>query len=573
MVKFRLAGDQELASPIEAGLYDRPYFETLNRGFLDYQVGAIHPKLKKAVSMIKGENRRVLDIGSGRGEFAASAASDGHLVIGLDYSRSAIELAEDYVSRLPADVKARIGFVQKDAKSLGFESESFDVVSLLDVVEHLHPWELDRAISEVYRVLKPGGQLIVHTSPNRRLMAPVRSLGRLFGFRTKSERYHVNEQTPKSIGAYLKGFKFTVELERDRDFWAWMFRPGDRLLSVAKLADFIVDFPLWSWLFDRWPLNRVFATDIWIDARKKIGGGRLVLTEEGERRLSKILSKVGDLNFRRRILTMLEYLDIKDGETILDAGAGEGFYSLIFSELYPNSTIEAFDYDPELVSMAKSWLKERPKVMIRLADIVRLPYLDQTFDKIVCTEVLEHLPDDRMAMKELWRVLKPGGTLAITVPNRNYPLLWDPLNKIRELLRLGHFSGRHGLLGGIWALNHFRLYSPLELKDLVEKSGFLCRDLRGLTHYGLPFNHLILYLGKQFYTKLPVPESIRREMEKFEWDRGEKGQKAENRGLGLLKAGLWLLRLTDSLNDHFHNEHNLSVSSMAVSAKAVKPKS
>ena len=49
-------------------------------------------------------------------------------------------------------------------------------------------------------------------------------------------------------------------------------------------------------------------------------------------------------------------------------------------------------------------------------DALRLPFPDDTFDRIIASEVLEHVPDDQAALDELFRVLKPGGTLAVTVP-------------------------------------------------------------------------------------------------------------------------------------------------------------
>lgn len=290
-----------------------------------------------------------------------------------------------------------------------------------------------------------------------------------------------------------------------------------------------------------------------------------MLSKEQQEKLNKILSKVGDLNFKRRINTMLEYLDIKDGDLILDMGCGEGFYSLIFDQLYDCKVI-GVDYDEDgILKLAKSWLKESTKVTLEVGDICNLRFEDNYFDKIVCTEVLEHIVDDQKAVSELYRVLKPGGTLAVTVPNKNYPLAWDPLNKIREGLGLGHFDPKDGLLGGIWAYDHKRLYLPSDVQNLLETHKFKVEQLEVLTHYGLPFNHLILYVGKNFYTKLPVGEDVKSSMEKFKWD--EKDKTSKSFISTLIGYGLKFFTWADSFNDR---KFDLNTSTMAVAAKAKK---
>ena len=52
------------------------------------------------------------------------------------------------------------------------------------------------------------------------------------------------------------------------------------------------------------------------------------------KKLEKILKNVGDLNFRRRIVEIFDYLDIKPGDKVLDCGCGDGFYTMILSEVY-----------------------------------------------------------------------------------------------------------------------------------------------------------------------------------------------------------------------------------------------
>jgi len=258
--------------------------------------------------------------------------------------------------------------------------------------------------------------------------------------------------------------------------------------------------------------------------------------------LEKILSKVGDLSFRRRILTLLDYLEVKPTDKVLDAGCGEGFYVMLLDELY-GCQVVGLDNDHRILERAKKWVREKPNIKFLIGDVTKLPFENEIFDKIILSEVLEHVPDDRKALAEMYRVLKPEGILGITVPNHDYPLLWDPLNWMREHLGLGHFSPDSGFFGGIWAM-HLRLYYPNEIKKLVETAGFRIEKIEGLTHYCLPFNHNILYLGKQFYTRHPVPKSISLAMEKFEWE-----VPGAPSFLNPIQLGLKFMKAVDLLND------------------------
>lgn len=285
-------------------------------------------------------------------------------------------------------------------------------------------------------------------------------------------------------------------------------------------------------------------------------------------KFEKILSKVGDLSFRRRIITLLEYLDVKPTDRVLDAGCGEGFYVMLLDELYPATLGECggvrvvgLDNDPRILEQAKKWVGEKSNIRLLVGDVTKLPFDNESFDKIILSEVLEHVPDESRALSEIYRVLKPGGILGITVPNHNYPFLWDPLNWIREHLGLGHFNPDSGFFGGIWAM-HLRLYHFSEIKKLVEGAGFRIEKIEGLTHYCLPFNHNILYLGKQFYSKLPVPKSVSSSMEKFEW-----GDPKVPSSLNPIQLGLRLMKTVDGLNEKRWNKKG---SSLHIAVKAIK---
>ena len=281
--------------------------------------------------------------------------------------------------------------------------------------------------------------------------------------------------------------------------------------------------------------------------------------------LEKLLSRTGDLGFKRRVIVIMRGLGLTGGEKILDCGCGEGFYSMVMSELHPETDVIAFDYNAELLKKAASWLRPESRVDFRNGDIEKgLPFEDNTFDGLIFTEVLEHLNDDRHALKEIFRVMKPGGVVALTVPNASYPFNWDPLNWIREHLGLGHFNPKNTVLGGVWSYDHKRLYSVEQITELATTAGFRVEETVTLTHHCMLFNYLILRLGKMFYTLIPVSEEVRRSMEKFEWK-----DQSKPTGTGRLIHGIFdLFKRIDKKNDHVMDQPHLS--SVSIGLRLIK---
>ena len=125
---------------------------------------------------------------------------------------------------------------------------------------------------------------------------------------------------------------------------------------------------------------------------------------------------------------------------------------------------------------------------VSAADITRLPFPDHVFDHVICSEVLEHIPDDLKAAEELSRVLKPGGTLSISVP-RFLPekICW----------KLSHtYCNTEG--------GHIRIYKKNQLIELFTDLGLQKRSSHYAHGIHTPYWWIKCLAGPGNDTALPV---------------------------------------------------------------------
>lgn len=155
-------------------------------------------------------------------------------------------------------------------------------------------------------------------------------------------------------------------------------------------------------------------------------------------------------------------LGVKEGDRLIDVGCGAGRHT--YEALRLGADVVALDQntddlagiDEMVEAMAEAGEIKRPDGPVTLdADALALPFADGHFDRVVASEILEHIPDDRAAIAELARVVRPGGTVAVSVPRR-----WT------EQICWALSDAYHEVEGG-----HVRIYRGSELITSLREAG------------------------------------------------------------------------------------------------------
>ncbi len=162
----------------------------------------------------------------------------------------------------------------------------------------------------------------------------------------------------------------------------------------------------------------------------------------------------------------IERLGLREGETVLDVCCGSGGSALPAAETVgPKGRVVAVDLAERLVHLgeAKARAKGHDNIEFRVEDMLALGYPDASFDAVVCVFGIFFIPEMATAARELWRVVRPGGRLAITTWG---PDLFEPANSaFWEAIR----EERPDLLKSFnpWE----RISTPIGLREMLAEAG------------------------------------------------------------------------------------------------------
>lgn len=150
-------------------------------------------------------------------------------------------------------------------------------------------------------------------------------------------------------------------------------------------------------------------------------------------------------------------IPFKDNDTLLDLGCGEGRHTIGAAWEKHNIHVVGVDLCFADIATAKTRHHDfdspsADRTLYCQADAFHLPFADNSFDHIICSEVLEHIHEYELVLIEIHRILKPGGTLNISVP-RYWP----------EKICWGLSRAYHEVEGG-----HIRIFNGRKLRNAIE---------------------------------------------------------------------------------------------------------
>jgi len=197
-----------------------------------------------------------------------------------------------------------------------------------------------------------------------------------------------------------------------------------------------------------------------------------------------------------------DLLDVREGQTFLDAGCGGGRHS--YEALRRGADVVAMDYDLEeckkvvysFASACDDGNADPDRWHMVHGDVLCLPFDDNSFDRIICSEVCEHLHEDYRVLRQMVRVMKKGARIAVTVPTTFS-------EKVYGVIEPFYFENPGG---------HVRIFTPWELAGKMEEAGLKIFAVRHAHGFHTPYWVLRCIFGLEDENH-PIPATYRKFLE------------------------------------------------------------
>ena len=180
--------------------------------------------------------------------------------------------------------------------------------------------------------------------------------------------------------------------------------------------------------------------------------------EEASKRLLAVYT-TPDVEAQRQ--EFVNEISLEPGENVLDVGSGPGFLARIMKEkVGPLGSINGVDVSEFLLNIARSHTTEKDGIKYFYGDATELPFPDESFDIITCTQVLEYVNDVDKALKEFHRVVRDGGKVAILDTDWD-SIVWHSSNpeRMRRILK-------------VWEAHASDSFLPRTLAERMKSAGF-----------------------------------------------------------------------------------------------------
>jgi len=174
----------------------------------------------------------------------------------------------------------------------------------------------------------------------------------------------------------------------------------------------------------------------------------------------------------RLVNTAIEQLQLRPEDRVLDVGFGGGYSLQSLARLVSRGQVVGVDYSEEMAARQRG---VDPRVQVECADVAHLPFVDRTFDRALTVNSIYYWPDPIAGLREIARVLKPGGTLAVGF--RSPASLW---------LFTMNWQG-------------FSLYEPRQMAEMMATAGFKVLRVEHRERWRIP--DMVVVVGERQISK------------------------------------------------------------------------